>query len=225
MLNRVVAGLGVGMASVAVPLMISEHAPRAIRGALTGLYQLSITCGIMLSFWINYGSLLHLNHGNTVWIVPVALQAFPAVLLFCGMLFIWETPRHLAKNGKKEQAKLTLASVRALHPTHPYIEREFGVICDQLDRAERLLTGGDTYLNLQKELWTVPSNRKRALISIVLMICQQLTGTNAINYYGPTIFRNLGLNGLEVGLFATGTQVCENCHYNKPRNTPLNISR
>lgn len=179
------------MASVAVPLMISEHAPRAIRGALTGLYQLSITTGIMLSFWIDYGSLLHIK-GNAVWIVPITLQALPAALLFFGMFFCYETPRHLARKGDKGRARATLASVRALSIDHPYIEREFGVICDQIDR-ERILTGGDTFLNLQREMWTVPSNRRRAFISIGLMISQQMTGTNAINYYGPTIFKNLGL--------------------------------
>jgi sugar porter (SP) family MFS transporter len=201
-MNRVVAGLGVGQASVAVPLMISEHAPRAVRGALTGLYQLSITSGIMLAFWIDYGSLLHIS-GDAVWIVPISMQALPAALLFIGMLFCYETPRHLARRGNREQAKHTLASVRNLPVSHPYIEREFGVICDQIDR-ERILTGGDTFLNLQKELWTVPSNRRRALISIGLMVSQQMTGTNAINYYGPTIFRSLGLADLDVGLFATG---------------------
>jgi hypothetical protein len=159
--------------------MISEHAPRAVRGALTGLYQLSITSGIMLAFWVDYGSLLHIG-GDAEWIIPISMQALPAVLLFVGMLFCYETPRHLARKGNRAQARLTLASVRNLPLSHPYVEREFGVICDQIDR-ERILTGGDTMINLQKELWTVPSNRRRALISIGLMVSQQMTGTNAIN--------------------------------------------
>jgi MFS family permease len=87
----VIAGVGVGMASVAVPLYISENAPRAIRGALTGLYQLSIVLGIMISFWIDYASLLYFS-GNTTWIVPISLQALPAVLLLFGMLLCNETP-------------------------------------------------------------------------------------------------------------------------------------
>jgi hypothetical protein len=60
------------------PLYISENAPRAIRGGLTGIYQLFIVTGIMLSFWINYGSQLHI-HGNAVYVVPLALQMVPAV--------------------------------------------------------------------------------------------------------------------------------------------------
>ncbi|EDN93117.1 hypothetical protein SS1G_08982 [Sclerotinia sclerotiorum 1980 UF-70] len=65
--GRLIAGLGVGAASMLTPLYVSENAPRAIRGALTGMYQLFIATGTMLSFWINYGSLLHLK-GDAPWI-------------------------------------------------------------------------------------------------------------------------------------------------------------
>jgi len=49
--GRFIAGLGVGGASMVTPLYVSENAPRAIRGGLTGIYQLFITAGIMLAFW------------------------------------------------------------------------------------------------------------------------------------------------------------------------------
>jgi sugar porter (SP) family MFS transporter len=198
----VVAGVGVGMASVAVPLYTSENAPRAIRGALTGLYQLSIVLGIMVSFWIDYASLLHIS-GNATWIVPIALQALPAVLLFFGMLLCNETPRHLAKRDDWDNAKATLAKVRALPQSHPYVETEFGVIRAQLEQ-ERILNGGSAFKTMQKEMWKIPGNRKRVLISISLMIAQQMTGVNALNYYAPKIFQDLGLSDLDVGLFATG---------------------
>ncbi|MAD82975.1 MAG: hypothetical protein CL912_08420 [Deltaproteobacteria bacterium] len=54
--GRLVAGFGVGAASMLTPLYVSENAPRAIRGGLTGLYQLFIATGVMLSFWVNYVS-------------------------------------------------------------------------------------------------------------------------------------------------------------------------
>jgi MFS family permease len=40
---RFIAGIGVGGASTVVPLYISENAPRAIRGGLTGIYQLFVS--------------------------------------------------------------------------------------------------------------------------------------------------------------------------------------
>lgn len=200
--GRFVAGLGVGGASMVNPLYISENAPRAIRGGLTGLYQLFIVTGIMLAFWINYGSLLHI-HGDAVWIVPLALQGLPAILLCVGMLLCNESPRWLAKQDRWEEAKATLARVRHLPIDHSYVQDEFQDICLQLER-ERQLIGGSSFMSLQKEMWLIPGNRKRALLSIALMVCQQMTGTNAINYYAPKIFKNLGIVGNATNLFATG---------------------
>lgn len=57
-IGRFVSGVGVGAASMLTPLYISENAPRAIRGGLTGMYQVFIAFGTMMSFWINYGAAL-----------------------------------------------------------------------------------------------------------------------------------------------------------------------
>jgi MFS family permease len=186
-----------------VPLYISENAPRAIRGGLTGLYQLFIATGTCLAFWVNYGSLLHMSGSATVYIVPLALQALPAVLLFVCMALNKESPRFLAKQDRWEEATSVLARVRNLPSTHEYVQAELKDIADQLEH-ERMLIAGASVMDLLKEMFTIPGNRKRALLSIGLMICQQMTGTNAINYYAPQIFKSLGLVGNEVKLFATG---------------------
>lgn len=171
------------------PLYVSENAPRAIRGGLTGIYQLFITAGIMIAFWINYGAVLHLS-GPAQYIVPLAMQGLPAVLLLVGMLLCNESPRWLAKQDRWEEALATLAKVRALPADHPYVEQEFQAIATQLEH-ERALVGGSGFWDLMKEMCLIPGNRKRALMSIFLMICQQMTGTNAINYYAPQIFKNV----------------------------------
>ncbi|CAN9265504.1 unnamed protein product [Alternaria alternata] len=201
--GRFVAGLGVGGASMVVPLYISENAPRGIRGGLTGLYQLFIATGTCLAFWVNYGSLMHLSGGAQVYIVPLALQALPAVLLVGCMALNKESPRFLAKQDKWEEATTVLARMRNLPSSHAYVQDEIKDIADQLEH-ERMLVAGASVKDLLKEMFTIPGNRKRALISIGLMICQQMTGTNAINYYAPQIFAALGLKGNSVKLFATG---------------------
>ncbi|MCJ1417439.1 hypothetical protein MMC32_003783 [Xylographa parallela] len=201
------------------PTYISENAPRAIRGALTGLYQLFETTGAMLAFWINYGSLLHLT-GNSTWIVPLSMQALPAILLSVGMFFCHESPRFLARKDDWEQASAILSKVRSLPVEHPYVQTELLEMQAQLEE-ERALIGGNSWWDIQREMWTISGNRKRALISIFLMVCQQMTGTNgtiillssllclfqqegAINYYAPTIFTDLGVTGNANSLFATG---------------------
>lgn len=200
--GRFLAGVGVGAASTINPIYVSENAPRAIRGLLTGLYQLFIVTGGMIAFWINYSVSIHFS-GRMMYIFPLSIQALPALLLCCCMLLCQESPRWLARRDRWEDTKKVLSRIRNLPPTHPYVRDEFKEIVDQLEH-ERQLVGDATFWNLQREMWTIAGNRKRALISIILMICQQMTGTNAINTYAPTIFQNLGLTGTSTSLFSTG---------------------
>lgn len=156
------------------PLYTSENAPRAIRGALTGMYQFFIVTGVCIAFWINYGSLLHFS-GTVQYVVPLALQALPAIVLLVGMFISSETPRWLARQDRWDEAARVLSRVRNLPQTHPYVQDELQEMADQLAWERRLIAGSGVG-DLLKEMVMVPGNRKRALISIGLMICQQMTG-------------------------------------------------
>lgn len=48
--GRVLAGIGVGGASMVVPIYISEIAPPAVRGRLVGLYELGWQIGGLVGF-------------------------------------------------------------------------------------------------------------------------------------------------------------------------------
>jgi len=131
----------------------------------------------MLAFWTNYGAIQHL-HGHTVYVVPLACQAIPAVLLLLCMGLNKESPRFLARADRWDDATKVLCRIRQLDSTHPYIRAELGEINDQLQHERELVAGSSTK-DLMREMWLIPGNRKRALISITLMVCQQMTGTNA----------------------------------------------
>ncbi|KAM4066636.1 major facilitator superfamily protein [Hirsutella rhossiliensis] len=200
--GRFVAGLGVGAASTLTPVYVSECAPRGIRGGLTSFYQLFIVFGIMVAFWVNYGCLLHVP-APAVYIVPLSLQALPAIFLILGMFLSPESPRWCARQDDWEQTTKILVNLRGLPADSEYVSNEIQEMADQLE-AERRLTGDATAMTLLKEMALVPGNRNRAIISVILMICQQMTGVNSINYYAPQIFQNLGMNGTDSSLFATG---------------------
>lgn len=67
----------------------------------------------------------------------------------------------------------------SLGPDHEYIRGELQDMAEQLD-MERRLVGEATCWTLFKEMWMIAGNRRRALISIGLMVCQQITGTNTL---------------------------------------------
>ena len=123
--------------------------------------------------------------------------------LFFGICLCNESPRWLARQDNWEQATSVLAKVSNLAPDHPYVKENLAEMAQQLEN-ERLLIGGTSFMDLQREMWTIKGNRNRALLSIGLMVCQQMTGTNAINYYAPLIFEDLGINSTTSSLFATG---------------------
>lgn len=54
--GRWIAGMAVGALSMLVPMYNGELAPPGIRGSLVALQQLAITFGILISYWISYGT-------------------------------------------------------------------------------------------------------------------------------------------------------------------------
>ena len=129
---------------------------------------------------VNYGSSLHIT-GDAVYIVPLVMQGLPALLLLSTMALCNESPRWLCRQDRWEDASRILSRVRNLPASHPYVAGELQEISEQLEHERRLI-GDAKFKDLMREMWLIPGNRKRALISVGLMVCQQMTGTNAINY-------------------------------------------
>jgi MFS family permease len=51
-----IGGIGIGMLSMVAPLYISEVSPPEVRGTLLVLEEFSIVSGIVVAFWITYGT-------------------------------------------------------------------------------------------------------------------------------------------------------------------------
>ena len=103
----------------------------------------------------------------------------PAVALFVGVSLCNESPRWLARQDNWEKATSVLYRIRNLPSDHPYIRMELEEMSEQLENERRLI-GGAGFMDLMREMWLIKGNRNRALISIGLMICQQMTGVRMI---------------------------------------------
>ncbi|KAH7119826.1 general substrate transporter [Dendryphion nanum] len=219
--GRFVTGMGVGSLSMIVPMYNAEIAPPEVRGALVGLQQLSITLGIMISFWIDYGTNFIGGTGSTqsdaAWLLPLCLQLVPAVLLGTGMIFMPFSPRWLAHHNREAEGLRVLARLRNLPQDHQLIELEFAEIRAQSLFEKKSLA--ENFPHLQDlSVWSTfklqfvaigslfqsKAMFKRVIVATVTMFFQQWTGINAVLYYAPTIFKNLGLDETGISLLATG---------------------
>ncbi|KAH9945390.1 general substrate transporter [Epithele typhae] len=219
--GRFITGLGVGSLSMAVPLYNAELAPPEVRGSLVALQQLAITFGIMVSFWIDYGTNFIGGTGETQseasWRIPLALQLVPALILGVGILFMPFSPRWLINKGRDDEALQILSRARRQPPDSDLVQIEFLEIKAQHIFEQELaqtkypqLQDGSFTSNFKLGMYeylsllTTRSLFVRVVIGSLTMFFQQWTGVNAILYYAPFIFKDLGLADNSTSLLATG---------------------
>ncbi|KAJ0272794.1 hypothetical protein CBS470a_012547 [Colletotrichum nupharicola] len=135
----------------------------------------------MLGFWINYATdQIVANDAKTQWIVPLAFQLVPGVLLFVGMMFCPESPRWLARGDNYESAERVLTIIRGLESDHSYIRHEMGEIRTQIE--QRSTTRMSKTAKAKKLFENGVRNRLDS----------------------PRIFETLGVTGTSTKLFFTG---------------------
>lgn len=194
--GRVISGLGTGGATVMVPMMAAEFAPKNLRGRLGACFQLFFATGVCVSYWVDYAASSGVSGTKSLqWQIPVALQLVPGGLLGLGMLLIKESPRWLAKKGRNEEAYKSLIWVRGGVET-PEVRAEFEEILTGV-QVEIQASEGFTY----KEL-LLPSNRYRIFLAVTIQLAAQLSGNTSLAYFAPQFFALLGTG--DKSIFITG---------------------
>ena len=179
---RFFVGACIGIASLAVPLYISEMAPARIRGALVSLNQLAITVGIGVAYFVDYAFA-----SSESWRWMFASAVLPAAVLLIGMFFLPESPRWLARKGFREEA---LENFRRL---------------GRGEEAEAELAEVENALQEEQEGFGIlfqPGFRIAVLVGIGLAIFQQITGVNTIIYYSPAILQMSGYPSAKAAILA-----------------------
>jgi SP family xylose:H+ symportor-like MFS transporter len=188
---RIIGGIGVGIASMVVPMYIAEIAPPKRRGALVGNYQLAIVIGIVVVYFVNYFIALqgdadwNLNIG---WRWMFGSEIIPSILFLIFIFLIPESPRWLFQKGETSKAILVLQKLNTAEEV-AQVQSEIENSLHQEDK------------NQWKHLGN-PIFKKVLFVGVGLSIFQQLTGINAILYYAPEIFKSLG-SSTDVSLLET----------------------
>lgn len=183
LLARLLLGIAVGVVAVAVPLYLTEVAPADIRGRSMTIFQLLLTFGILLAYFVD---LLFTPSGN--WRGMFAVILIPAAILFCSMLFLPETPRWLLSKQREAKAREVLVKTRSSSE----IEPEFLQIQASLQQT----TG--SWRSLFDRSFRLP-----LFVALMIAICNQLTGINVLLQYAPLVIQKSGLHSAIATMFGT----------------------
>ncbi|MBM7052092.1 sugar porter family MFS transporter [Rothia sp. ZJ1223] len=177
---RVIVGLAVGAASAVVPLYLAEIAPAAQRGAIVTRNQFMIVTGQLLAYSINAALGNIFLHETGIWRIMFALSIAPAIALFIGMFAVPESPRWLLRVGRTSDAQLVLENTVDDTPA------ELAALQRSLAAEENRSTA------TLRDLFASPALRSTLLVGATIGIVQQITGVNALMYYGTQVLRESG---------------------------------
>ncbi|XP_073475786.1 proton myo-inositol cotransporter [Aquarana catesbeiana] len=180
--GRVVVGLGIGIASMTVPVYIAEAAPSHLRGRLVTINTLFITGGQFFAAVVD-GAFSYLPRDG--WRYMLGLSAVPAVFQFIGFLFLPESPRWLIQKGQTQKARRVLSQIRG----NQTIDEEYDSIKNSIDEEEKGGAGGPVIYRML----IYPPTRRALFVGCGLQMFQQLAGINTVMYYSATILQMSGV--------------------------------
>ncbi|OBZ90494.1 putative inositol transporter 3 [Choanephora cucurbitarum] len=197
-LGRLIVGFGVGMASMIVPVYISEIAPKSFRGQLATLNTLVVTIGQVSAYIVN----IVYSDTHSGWRYMFGLGAVPALLQLCLLPFLPESPRQDVANHQIAAAKETFRKIYSASISDDFIDHEISAI-----EEDRLQSSQSTY----RVIFSDQQNRKPLLIACLLQAAQQLSGFNTAMYYAATILQMAGFkshqNSTSVALIVAVTNM------------------
>ncbi len=192
---RVIGGIGVGLASAICPMYIGEVAPSNIRGMLVSWNQFAIIFGQLVVYFVNFfilgdhiqplveemgKGIAAINPAaqwtvTTGWRYMFGSEAVPAGLFALLICFVPETPRYLVSIGRDDVAERILSKINGMSKAQQILQ---DIKDTMVVKTEKLMTYGAMCI----------------FVGIMLSVFQQAVGINAVLYYAPRIFGDMGMD-------------------------------
>ncbi|KAK9788909.1 hypothetical protein SCARD494_09425 [Seiridium cardinale] len=198
--GRLIKGAGEGIFLSTVYVHVCEICPAKKRGIVSALPQFLITLGLVMGFFISYGTAS--LEGSISWRLPIAIQAFLAFSNATLCSLVPPSPRWLQAKGRSEDARAIVA--------------QLGL--DDAEQAELLSSSASGlehspnstfWENIKqtihefREAFSAPF-RTRTIFGCFLMAMQQFSGIDGVLYYAPILLQQAGISSSQASFLASG---------------------
>lgn len=197
--GRLIKGAGQGLFLSTVYVQVSETSPARTRGTMTSIPQFLIVCGLVMGFFMSYGTAS--LQSSASWRLPLGVASFLAFGFAAMNVFMPISPRWLLAKGKFEEARAVVAALGL----------------DEAEQRELLASSSafehppdqSVWVSLKQMLsdfgdaFSAPF-RSRTALGCFIMGFQQFCGIDGILYYAPILFRQAGLSGDKANFLASG---------------------
>ncbi len=198
---RFLGGLAFSSLSLA-SMYIGETSPSHLRGKLVSINQINIAIGLLAAYLINYLILRSASSGSELsialgldrytWRWMLGVEIIPSCI-WLGLLFlIPESPRWLIYKSRVSDAKSVLLSLLSTSGDKSAMEQSVEQKIESIQSSINNEGVKSSSLSQIKTLFT-PRLRKVLLLGVSIALAQQITGINAIKYYAPSLFEQLGV--------------------------------
>ncbi|KAI7554623.1 general substrate transporter [Hortaea werneckii] len=180
---RVIAGIGVGMSTVAVPILQAETLPPRNRGAMLVFQTALANTGVAVASWISFATLF--TESSAQWRIPIAMQILFSLTVLTACAFIPETPRWLAGRGRHDEGRAVLAQLADTTETDNLIHGQLQEILNNVEAGPKNTGWMETFRNN-----TPMRNLQRVCLGLGPYMMNQWSGINSITYYMTYTLQN-----------------------------------
>ncbi|WP_057745076.1 sugar porter family MFS transporter [Liquorilactobacillus capillatus] len=180
---RTILGLSIGCTSNLAPMYLAEISPSQWRSQNVNKNAVAIVVGQLAAFIVN--AFLGNTWGNwsSIWRVMMGVAALPAILLVLLSFDLPQSPRWQVLNNSLTQAKENFEKLGF----------------SQTDVHNSLQQAGKTTKTVKNKLRIkalIGNKHLRYLLTagVIIGIIQQLSGVNAVMYYGTILLEKVGMS-------------------------------
>lgn len=172
---RVVQGLVIGICAGCANNYVVETVHKSVRGRLFATIDLALQVGFLFMYVVGSSQLSWRNVSLVCGIISMALP-------FIGMIFLPHSPRWLAMQGRKAEARKSLVFYRGVNFD---VDSELNDIYFQLEKMSKGASVWD-----QMKMMTQKSLAIRILVLGILLFASHFTGNFAFIAYSVSIFKS-----------------------------------